>query len=405
MKTSFALVAAVLFLVALWMTLLPARANAEGAGAKSAEAADYRITGPAVHDNLAVYLLHGKDTLGGKIYLTLQEALDQKVVIVHETGEVNELSIENVSPDKDVFVQSGDIVKGGRQDRTIAQDFICAPKSGKLPINAFCVESGRWHQRAGESAASFASSENAVAGKSLKLAAKASGNQSEVWQQVAQNQSKLSENSGQSVADPRSASSYELTLENKKVEETIQGYLKALQKIPDGEADVIGYAFAINGKVNSAEVYGSHDLFTKLWPKLIKSSAVEAFAERQKGKTFDAPSVDAVKACIDDVAKGKSDKQDTTARVQLIRQETKENVLFETHDQKAAPAAWVHRSYLTKDEPGQRAPAIRQRRSSQDSNAVNSDPRHDRQQSGQQQLEQQRPAQPPAKTEQKQEQQ
>src|SRR5438105_15882790 len=76
------------------------------------------ITGPYTHDNLTVFLIHGKDTSGGKNYLTLQEALDQKKVVVHETGNVNELSVENVS-DEPVYIQSGEIVKGGRQDRTL----------------------------------------------------------------------------------------------------------------------------------------------------------------------------------------------------------------------------------------------------------------------------------------------
>ena len=39
--------------------------------------------------------------------------------------------------DVDVYIQSGDIVKGGRQDRTIAMDFVVPPKSGVIPISAF----------------------------------------------------------------------------------------------------------------------------------------------------------------------------------------------------------------------------------------------------------------------------
>src|SRR6185369_15521525 len=74
------------------------------------------VTGPYTHENLTVFLIHGRDLSNGKKYVTLQEALDQKKVIVHETGSVNELSIENVSNDE-VYIQSGEIVKGGRQDR------------------------------------------------------------------------------------------------------------------------------------------------------------------------------------------------------------------------------------------------------------------------------------------------
>ena len=45
---------------------------------------------------------------------------------------------------------------------------------------------------------------------------------------------------------------------------------------------MIGYVFAINGHVNSADVYASRALFVKLWPKLLKASAVEAVAELNK---------------------------------------------------------------------------------------------------------------------------
>ncbi len=49
-------------------------------------------------------------------------AMARKVVIVHETQEVNELAVENVSRTEEVFIQAGDIVKGGQQDRVLAVD-------------------------------------------------------------------------------------------------------------------------------------------------------------------------------------------------------------------------------------------------------------------------------------------
>ena len=53
---------------------------------------------------------------------------------------MNELAVENNSADT-VFIQVGDIVRGGNQDRMIT-NFILSPHSGKLPIDAFCVEHG-----------------------------------------------------------------------------------------------------------------------------------------------------------------------------------------------------------------------------------------------------------------------
>src|SRR5205807_6107892 len=75
----------------------------------------YRISGPVVHDNLAIYFVHGASA-PGPVPLTLQEALGAGSVQVYETGNVNELEVENLG-NSEVFVQSGDIVKGGKQDR------------------------------------------------------------------------------------------------------------------------------------------------------------------------------------------------------------------------------------------------------------------------------------------------
>lgn len=310
-------------------------------------AGGFLITGPYTHENLSVFLIHGPDRLKGKDYLTLDEALAQKIVTVHETGNVNELSIENLSPDKEVYVSSGDIVKGGKQDRMIAQDFVVPPKSGKMPINAFCVEHGRWRQRGGEAVALFASSSNQVAGKELKLAARKARDQREVWQKVAENQEKLSANAGLSVADARSASSFELSLESRPVQEHTDEYIKALNSVIDDKHDVIGYAFAINGKINSADIYGNHALFAKLWPKLLRSSAVEAFAELQKGRTFAAPTTQPVAACIADAESGKASTEEVTPRVSIVTKETDKNVVFQTYDHDA-PEASVRANYVAK---------------------------------------------------------
>jgi hypothetical protein len=73
------------------------------------KAADYQMSGPYTHANLTVFLIYGPNTIVARNFLTLQEALDQKKVIVFETKSVNELSIQNLS-NEDVYVQSGDIV-------------------------------------------------------------------------------------------------------------------------------------------------------------------------------------------------------------------------------------------------------------------------------------------------------
>ena len=125
--------------------------QAQPAQNPSMQASDYRLSGPYTHKNLTIFLIHGKNMIEGRSFLTLQEALEQRKVVVYETKDVNELSIQNRS-NQDIYVQAGEIVKGGQQDRVLAVDLIVPPRSGRMPIAAFCVESGRWNKREGERA-------------------------------------------------------------------------------------------------------------------------------------------------------------------------------------------------------------------------------------------------------------
>ncbi|HEV2800706.1 MAG TPA: DUF6569 family protein [Pyrinomonadaceae bacterium] len=340
-----AVLAFVLPLVLLAQT--PRRPVAQAEQTNPAAAGDYKISGPYTHNNLAVFLIHGRDKLGGKTFLTLQEALQQRKVVVYETKNVNELAIENLSRHEEVYVQSGDIVKGGQQDRMLGVDLIVPPRSGKISIAAFCVEQGRWQKRGNEEVTRFSSANERVATKDLKLAANKAKSQGEVWNKVAEAQTKLSTNVGKRVTAPVSTSSFQLTLEDRGVQETAAAYVKALSHIVEGRTDVVGYAFAINGKINSADVYAANALFRKLWPSLLKASAVEAIAELQKGQKFDAVSTADVRSFLADAEAGAATEQNVTKRVQMITRESKVNILLETRDRSGA-GPWVHRSYIKK---------------------------------------------------------
>jgi hypothetical protein len=312
------------------------------------KATDYLLSGPYTHKNLSIFLIHSKTTTSRtRSFLTLQEALEQKKVIVYETQSVNELAIENVSSE-DVYVQSGDIVKGGKQDRMMSQDFIVPPKSGRMPISAFCVEHGRWSGRGNERVAVFSSSADAVVTREIKLAARSSNSQGAVWENVRLAQDKLSQNLGTRVNSNVSASSLQLAVENSQVRATADSYIKALGNIVNRSDDVIGYVFAIiNGNVNSADVYSSNALFRKLWPKLLKANTVEAIAQFQK-EAFKPASADHAKAFLTEAEKPRpSAPKDVTARVKVVTREDDKNVFFETRDEDQK-GAWVHRNYIKK---------------------------------------------------------
>ncbi len=237
------------------------------------------IAGPYTHENLSIFLLLGNDAFDGNRFIPLDQALEQKCVTVHETGNVGQLEVENLSDVLDLYIQAGDVVKGGRQDRTLGVDFVLPAKSGRMPIPAFCVESGRWHRRDAEEAASFSSSKSSLSSKKLRMAAKLSKNQSEVWAHVAETQANLSESLGKSLHMAASPTSYQLSVEDKDLQKRKETYRAALAKIIEEKPNAVGYAFAINGQINTADSYGSGVLFRKLWNKLLDATILEAIAE------------------------------------------------------------------------------------------------------------------------------
>jgi hypothetical protein len=88
--------------------------------------------------------------------------------------------------------------------------------------------------------------------------------QQEVWRRVRSVQEKLSTNVGAPVYSTASQTSLQLALENEKLKDAQAAYLNALTGAGEKADDVIGYVFAVNGKLNSAEVYPSNGLFRKM---------------------------------------------------------------------------------------------------------------------------------------------
>lgn len=295
---------------------------------------DYSINGPYTHKNLSIYLIHGEDRIKNQNHLTLNEAMLQKKVIVHETSNVNMLSIENKSVSHYIYIQAGDIVKGGKQDRVFSTDMVLQPGSGKVNISSFCVEQGRWNKRGNESAKEFHSSTKKLSSKKLRLAARLNNDQSEVWAEVSKAQNKLEKNIGANVKSSYSVSSLQLTLENKNLKNKLSDYKEMFLPLVKDKNNVIGYAFAVNGVLNSADIYANKTLLKKLWPKIIDAAATESVSEYKKELSFSNPTSLATYEWMKKLQQGK--KTSRVIKPGLI-QDTIENeteVRFDTYSYK-----------------------------------------------------------------------
>jgi hypothetical protein len=171
-----------------------------------------------------------------------------------------------------------------------------------------------------------------------------SSRQQEVWKTVRSVQDKLSSNLAAPVAAPASQSSLQLALENEKLKDAQATYLAALQGSAEKDGDVVGYVFAVNGKLNSAEIYPSNGLFRKMWPKLLQASITEAIGAKDSGGDA-TPTSEAALAFLDEAAKGAASEKQLTANVKLETRAGDKAFSFET---RGAQGALVHRSYLAK---------------------------------------------------------
>ena len=263
------------------------------------------------------------------------------------------------------------------------------PKSGAIPIASFCVEEGRWTARGREDAKSFSTASAAVPSREIKLAMKApmpaaappdrrnsdpsqarvsdaiaaetGARQQQVWENVRKTQTKLTGSLGASVKSAQSASSLQLALENEKLMDVQKLYLNALKAAGERGDDIVGFIFAVNGELNSADVYPSNGLFRKMWTKLLTASVIEAIGHKvytRAGQRPDpgdeaavaAPAVEAVTAFLAAAEAGKASEKSLTAGVRLETREADKAYLFETARaaSPSAPASWVHRNYLAK---------------------------------------------------------
>ena len=356
----------------------------------------------AVFKNLQVYFINGENRGQDAKYLPLAEAMEKGIARVNETGEVSNLTIENLSKTEYVFVNAGDIVKGGRQDRYLVNSLIVPPNSGKIDLASFCVEAGRWSQRGRESAAHFSASKFTAPSSDIKLAAQYHMKQSLVWDGVAQSRAfyriaitgrsagsaattspqvasnptlpGIPGNPNPTVVDPvaglpvaalralevslaelpsqqaalstiDSSSSLQLALENPKVQELVKEYADHMDRQLATQKNPVGFAVAINGKVVSADIYGQANLFKALWPKLINGAATEAVAKYDKNTEIKRLKQADFEAFLTNVKQESSVNKKLNEQTRLLTTKGDRHILFETHDKRDS-SNWIHRSYL-----------------------------------------------------------
>jgi hypothetical protein len=241
-----------------------------------------------VHGNLAfypVYLPGGGEKLGD--VLTMSEAVASgkfKIAELEEGASVNTLEVRN-NTDKYVVLLAGEMIRGAKQDRIISFDIVVPPR-GKVGVDAFCVEAGRWTE-----VSKHFKYEKEIAPASVRSAAQGKQDQSQVWAEV----SKVNAERGAVTGTDALTASYDdaaFRADVKKYEKALKGLAK--------DKEVVGVVVVAEGEVKAGDVFANHDLFAAVWPRLLTSYAMDAALAGELGKVPPASAIASYLAKLED---------------------------------------------------------------------------------------------------------
>jgi hypothetical protein len=183
----------------------------------------------------------------------------------------NGLTVQNKTTDT-VFIMSGDVVRGGNQDRVNEVDLAMTPATIRN-ITVFCVEHGRstyYDQSApmAEKEVGAFKDYYAVASPRVRMAIN-SGDQQGVWDAV------------ETVTKANNAESHTSAYAALENDNAVKATRDQLQQFFEGKLNdnkTVGMVAVLNGKVIGVEIFAHPKMFQRRYAALVHSYAVEAAA-------------------------------------------------------------------------------------------------------------------------------
>ena len=224
---------------------------------------DVDLGPPQSYRGLTIYPLRHRHLSTDFRPLTFDEALAKGVLDVREVdrGVVDSVEVNNRS-DRYAFLMGGQILSGARQDRMFRQDTILPPFSGWTRVGVYCVEKGRWTP-----VATGFGSKGQVVNPALRQAAGASAPQETIWAGVDRKARELSVRQLESRA-------FGHIYADDRVQQDLADYERNLEMLPLRE--MCGAVAVSGGGILGADLFFSEGLFEELWPKLLRSYALDA---------------------------------------------------------------------------------------------------------------------------------
>ena len=235
-------------------------------------------------------------------YITLSEAVGKgsaRITELSEGGSVPQLLLDNSGEHK-VLILDGEELIGAKQNR-IANLTILADAHSKIVLPVSCVEHGRWNYRS----ADFAVSERAMFNRArkaktlavssnLKATGTYGGNQSEVWDHIAEKQMRMG------VSSSTSAMGDTFEQHHQQIEDYAEKFTPVEHQV--------GVMFAIDGEIEGMDLFDAATTFAQMLPKLTRSFAIDALESH--GELHEVADASHASRFLDRVAVAKVDSYD-----------------------------------------------------------------------------------------------
>lgn len=215
------------------------------------------------HKGLTVWPLYSSRVGDETVYRSLSEALAAGDLIIteKETASVPAVMARNTGK-VPVLLLAGEMVTGGRQNRTLRDDTLLPANSGAVELPVLCVEKGRWEgHRPGFDAAP-------MAGQSVRAGAMSGVAQEEIWDRVARFQKGL----GHETPTSDLAAAQASPEVRKQAEACVDAFAEIWVREP------VGMVVARWGRIVGVDVFANAGTFAKHRDRLLEAYAVDMLA-------------------------------------------------------------------------------------------------------------------------------
>jgi len=220
--------------------------------------------GPASsYHGLTIYPLRQRHPGSDFRPLTFDEAMDRGDLTIRETerGAVDSVRARN-NGGRPAFLMRGEILGGSRQDRIFRQDVLMPPYSAWVDVPVYCVEQGRWTP-----VSEYFSTTRHTVNARLRNAAAGEAAQEHIWAGVREQAAEQGV-----VQTPNKA--FKEIYDARPVQDRMGEYERHFGPLP--EEGTCGAVAMTRSEVLGADVFGNESLFRELWPKLLRSYALDA---------------------------------------------------------------------------------------------------------------------------------